>query len=107
VYIALFFYEPTQPTIERFQDTVTTAIQSPVPTLTPLEEARQELQRATTRLAQEEARLLLEIDTATTTAEHEITALEDQIRQIEERRDATVAGLEAQIGEINATRADF
>ncbi len=109
VYIGLFFYQPEPQTLDRAIDTVTTALPElpVVPEPTPLEQARQELQQATDRLNREEARLLGEIDAATTTAAHEIAQLREEIAAIEARRDGEVARLEAGIEEINTTRASF
>ena len=111
-YTAMFFYEParqaSEPVREAIGDTVTTAVQHiPTPELSPLEQARQELTKATERLNNEEARLLGEIDNATTTAAAAIADLNAQIAAIEEQRDNDVARLEADIEEINETRASF
>jgi hypothetical protein len=65
-----------------------------------VEKARKELEQATKRLAEEEARILAEIQEATSTAQAKIEAIEAD-------RNAVVSAKEAELAKINEIRSSF
>lgn len=104
-YIAMFFYQPEQTPSETVREQVQEIL------VDPLEESRKELERATTRLAQEESRILGEMHQATSSAENAIIEItmraEREIEEIEAVRDEVVSDYEEQLSRIHALKTSF
>lgn len=106
-YAALFFYQPNMPAPAPAPAPATAPAPAPAPAPSPVEEARDQLAEATAKLNAEEARILSEIDAATTTAAKDIEVLEEQIAYIESKRDEEVARLNEEIEVVNSVRMSF